>query len=103
MVIYRRLLVSTNRGRIFTDPQSLLAAKLTPTLIIFDEVTRGTKGPGTHAALLRTCHRIYAEALPILYGENVFSFHRVPDIEAFRWAGLNRCSCKKHFLLHSSQ
>lgn len=96
-MIYRQLLISTNKGRIFTHPQNLLAASLLPPLITHQQRRSGIEGPGTHAALLRTCHRIYSEALPILYSENAFYFARAPDVEAFRWTGLSRHSCKKRF------
>ena len=40
--------------------------------------------PDIDAAILRTCRRIYSEALPILYGMNVFQFDCAHNIRGFQ-------------------
>ena len=44
--------------------------------------------PNISAALLRTCRAIYEEALPILYGRNVFEFSDPDAIDEFRDSGI---------------
>ena len=43
---------------------------------------------GIDAALMRTCRRVYAETLPVLYGENIFQFKSVELLKKFRNTGL---------------
>lgn len=43
---------------------------------------------GLHARILRTSRQIYQEALPVLYGENVFAFLSSDSLEAFQSKGL---------------
>ena len=45
-------------------------------------------GIGIDSALMRTCRRIYAETLPVLYGENTFHFKNVDMLKKFRNTGL---------------
>ena len=40
--------------------------------------------PDIDAAILRTCRLIYTEALPILYGSNVFQFDCATNIRSFQ-------------------
>ena len=42
------------------------------------------------ARMMRTCHRIYSETMPILYGRNVFSFESTDSIMQFRAHGLEQ-------------
>lgn len=48
------------------------------------------------ATLLRTCRKVYNEALPILYGRNVFSFPNPEAIEKFRDSGIDNWSQGMH-------
>lgn len=41
-------------------------------------------GPGMDATFLRCCRRIYEEALPVLYGQNVFEFYEKDELREFR-------------------
>ena len=63
--------------------------------------------PDIDAAILRTCRLIYSEALPILYGMNVFQFDCAHNIRGFQSRSLtsfpigtqlsyrrSRCCCK---------
>lgn len=100
MVIYRKLLVTKNDDKEICGLADLLNAKLRPNLTThsgsFDTFHVKAR---TDAALIRTCHRIYAEALPTLYGQNTFSFNTGPSIERFRALGLNlslRKFCSNH-------
>ena len=45
--------------------------------------------PHISATLLRTCRTIYKEALPILYGRNVFNFSSPAAIRNFRNSGID--------------
>ncbi|KAL8784775.1 MAG: hypothetical protein Q9213_003755 [Squamulea squamosa] len=47
-----------------------------------------TDRPGLEIAVLSTCHQVYDEALPVMYGQNTFSFYNLKDVEAFRSNGL---------------
>ena len=98
MVIYRMLLVTTNAERKIWGSADMLDAKLKPALTapktasnndFFHPFDRYYEETRTDATLLRTCHRVYAEALPILYGENTFCFFSGPCIEQFKSMGLN--------------
>lgn len=40
--------------------------------------------PNIDAAILRTCRLVYFEALPVLYGQNVFRFDCAKNIRAFQ-------------------
>lgn len=46
------------------------------------------------SAILRTCHKVYEEALPILYGCNTFCFSDPEDITRFRHEGVEESSQK---------
>lgn len=45
--------------------------------------------PPIDATILRVCHQVYAEALLILYGENMFRFMTLPGLAIFRKRGLH--------------
>ncbi len=51
------------------------------------------------ATLLRTCRKVYNEALPILYGRNVFSFPNPEAIEKFRDRGIDGWSRGRHIVV----
>ena len=96
MMIYRYLLLSTNPDNTIHRPDFLVHAKRRGLLIPagssrahyynphFNDMARS----GTHAALLRTCRKVYDEALSVLYGENTFSFDDTDGTEAFMAEGL---------------
>lgn len=46
------------------------------------------------AAILRTCHQIYHEALPTLYQVNHFGFHDARSLRVFRSGGLPLVACE---------
>ncbi|KAL9609605.1 MAG: hypothetical protein Q9204_009138, partial [Flavoplaca sp. TL-2023a] len=75
--IYRYLLTSRE---VITKPDALV-----------DRHYIGVPDPrvlGLHVKILRTSRQIYEEALPVLYGENVFSFLSSGSMEAFQSKGL---------------
>ncbi|KAG7005238.1 hypothetical protein G7Y79_00021g051050 [Physcia stellaris] len=47
------------------------------------------------ATVLRTCRQMYAETLPILYGDNAFYFTNVRALDTFRKEGLATLWCEK--------
>ena len=59
--------------------------KRTSSLTIF----RYSPIPDIDAALLRTCRLVYTEALPILYGSNVFQFSSSHAVRHFQSHGLS--------------
>jgi len=68
--IYELLLVSDKK---ITPERELLGASKA-----FRQESRDSSSPtGLDVTLLRTCHAIYHEALPILYEKNVFNFHKL--------------------------
>lgn len=46
------------------------------------------------ATVLRTCRQMYAETLPILYGDSTFCFTNVSALDTFRKEGLATTWCK---------
>lgn len=50
--------------------------------------------PQIDATILRTCHMIYQEALPILYGDNQFHFHTPGQLRHFKGKGIVKISGK---------
>ena len=40
------------------------------------------------ATILRTCRRIYQEALPMLYGDNLFQFYTPAELNLFKTHGI---------------
>lgn len=40
------------------------------------------------ATILRTCRRIYQEALPVLYGDNLFQFYTPLELNLFKTHGI---------------
>ena len=46
------------------------------------------------ATVLRTCRQMYAETLPILYGDNTFFFNTVYALNTFRKEGLATTQCE---------
>ncbi|KAL8890190.1 MAG: hypothetical protein Q9215_002620 [Flavoplaca cf. flavocitrina] len=75
--IYRYLLTSRE---VITKPDSLV-----------DRHYIGVPDPrvlGLHVRILRSSRQIYEEALPVLYGENVFAFLSSRSLEAFQSKGL---------------
>lgn len=54
----------------------------------------GGESPCLHTAILRVSKRIYTEALPVLYSENVFAFWSPEDMMAFRTEGLISCTLR---------
>lgn len=69
MAIYRELLISKNPDAQMSSQHLLVYATQVGLLLAR---LRGTPRLGTSTAFLHTCRKIYEEALPILYGENVF-------------------------------
>lgn len=65
-------------------------------------------GADMDATFLRCCRRIYEEALPVLYGQNVFQFYEKDELREFRSSEIGpikggclftlrrweRCTCK---------
>ena len=96
MMIYRYLLLSTNPSDTIYSPNFLVSAKRRGLLIPAGSSRARYHSPnignmersGTHAALLRTCRKVYDEALSVLYSENTFAFHDTDGIEAFMAEGL---------------
>ena len=56
-------------------------------LIMTDETNPSTT-LGIDSTLMRTCHKIYAETVPLLYGENIFYFKNLEHLKTFRNEGL---------------
>ncbi len=54
------------------------------------------------ATLLRTCRMVYNEALPILYGRNVFIFSSPAAIDNFRDSGIDGFSRGKRLVINMS-
>ena len=58
------------------------------TAVIIDDVRPSAMDLGIDATFLRTCWKIYREALPILYQDNWFGFSQVRMLKTFRTKGL---------------
>lgn len=87
-MIYRCLLVAPeidNPSHLVNEKmRSLIIPASHPRLIILS----------VDATALRTCRRIYEEALPVLYGENTYVFSTAISLETFKGEGLIRTACK---------
>jgi len=88
-MIYRWLLVASE----IDSPSHLVNEKMRSLII-----------PASHprlvilsvdATALRTCRRIYEEALTILYGDNTYKFSTASSLETFKGEGLIRTACKE--------
>ena len=89
IIIYRYILtISTmiKRGAELVEQTTLglIAPDEGDTSMIFD----------IDATVLRTCRQMYAETLPILYGDNAFYFMNVRALDTFRKEGLATMWCK---------
>ena len=80
--IYRELLCTprTIRGGDLVEEKR--------TMLVIIEPRQPHQDIGIDSTLLRTCRKIYGEALPILYEENEFGFCDVNAIRAFRTGDL---------------
>ena len=88
--VYRELLISKDREW-FDRPDLMMKAK-TSRLVYDTESPAEDVYPrdlGVHVAILQTCHRVYVEALPILYRENIFAFTEAGMLEYFKKEGLD--------------
>ncbi|KAL8823801.1 MAG: hypothetical protein Q9191_005537 [Dirinaria sp. TL-2023a] len=81
-LLYKLLLVA---GHI-THPGQLVENDVTT--FVYKEHEKPSNCLGIDSTILRTCRRIYNEALPILYGHNNFVFDNPRSIEAFRQESL---------------
>lgn len=77
--IYRHLLVTQDDTK---DPGSLVRR-----MNRFDAHFR--KPPDFDATILRACRQVYTEALPILYGENIFECSALEGLQVFSTTGLD--------------
>jgi len=88
-MVYRLLLVTTeidNPSQLVNEKlRSLIIPASHPRLVILSVID---------ATVLRTCRRIYEEALPILYGDNTYKFSIATSLEVFKGEGLIRTACK---------
>lgn len=88
-MIYSHLLVSADpikseqANKLIGDKRSVLLSEHDPISDI-------------SATLLRTCRKVYNEALPILYGRNVFIFSRPKAIDNFRDSGIDGWTRGRH-------
>ena len=91
MVIYRYLLISTNDRFLIAYPDRLLHARESRLLrrTVHSRYSSKALQAGTDSTLLRTCRRIYEEALFILYSDNTFRFDGPGQVDSFRMSGLN--------------
>lgn len=92
IIIYHNLLVSKHDGQI---PSSLVNARENAPGVItnrtrFDNRLAGyqVENFGIDPTILRVCWKSYCEALPVLYGENVFNFDNPVALKRFRMSGL---------------
>jgi len=95
-MVYRWLLVASE----FDNPSQLVNEKMRSLIV-----------PASHprliilsidATALRTCRRIYEEALPILYGDNTYKFSTASSLETFKGEGLIRTACKDSLCRNSA-
>lgn len=54
---------------------------------------RSEVAQGPHAAIVQTCRLTVYETYPILYGRNIFCFHRRQDIDQFQFSGIRLTTC----------
>ena len=84
IAVYKHLLVSELEGRLL-QPNELISENASK--FRFKEFAyraNGLPGPGIDSTFLRCCRRIYDEALPVLYGDNIFKFCYADEIREFR-------------------
>lgn len=92
-MIYSHLLVSADpinseqANKLIGDKRSVLLSDHNPI-------------SGISATLLRTCRKVYNEALPILYGRNVFIFSRPKAIDNFRDSGIDGFTRGRHIFVN---
>jgi hypothetical protein len=89
-MIYQKLLVSASRIEHVSDRLALkrIKQKLLDTYTPVADV---------ESTILQTCRAIYDEALPILYGFNLFCFSGPRDMATFSSAGLNEKDSRLHY------
>ena len=63
-------------------------------MLVISSAHKVAKKVGIDATVLRTCYSVYNEALPMLYGENKFTFYSPSALEVFRDKGLVEIRCK---------
>ena len=82
--LYRELLVSKHGGRV--KKPSKLVHENAETFKFEEGGDRenGLPGLGMDSTFLRCCRRIYEEALPILYRDNIFRFCEQRELSHFR-------------------
>jgi len=86
--IYRELLHS---------PRSIHGGELVEekaTALIIPDTVQAYQILAIDATILRTCRKVYQEALPILYQVNQFGFQDVRSLWAFRSGGLTLVACE---------
>ena len=86
--MYRELVVV---GPI-NHPEQLVEDRLV--ILVISSAQKVAKKMGIDATVLRTCYSVYNEALPMLYGENNFTFFSPSALELFRDKGLVEVRCK---------
>lgn len=67
-------------------PDHPLRALKFPSLAPPNNRTGPTEKHNVSIGLIRTCHGIYSEAAPVLYGANALQFENARAAQAFRWA-----------------
>lgn len=85
-MIYRQVLVSTDKVKHISSRIGLwrLERKMAGSYAAISDID---------STILRSCRAIYTEALPVLYGENVFCFSAPNDIACFMSVSFERKSC----------
>jgi hypothetical protein len=86
--IYRELLES---------PRSIRGGDLVEekaTALVVSDVRHAHQILAIDATILRTCRKVYEEALPVLYQVNHFGFRDVRSLRAFRSGGLTLVACE---------
>lgn len=86
--IYRELLHS---------PRSIHGGELVEekaTALVVPDTVQAYQILAIDATILRTCRKVYQEALPILYQVNQFGFRDVRSLWAFRSGGLRLVACE---------
>ncbi|KAL8784092.1 MAG: hypothetical protein Q9195_009183 [Heterodermia aff. obscurata] len=82
--LYRHLLVSKLGGRILR-PNKLIEENARNLRFTKNAKRQnGQRSLGIDSTFLRCCRRIYEEALPILYGDNIFKFFQEEEVREFR-------------------
>ena len=90
IMIYRYILTTSPIQR-----AADLVEQLTSGLIARD-VSDPSMNLAIDARMLRTCRQIYAETLPILYGDNTFCFTNLSALDTFREEGLATTQCESY-------